>query len=88
MSKWELNNDNPMTGEGEYFPVAYPRSGDDRDISLNNKGAASSSDSIDASIALNTTGNVNVPRHTQAVDYEAGDDGIDDVNESREGEDE
>ena len=39
--KWVLNNDNPMTNEGEHTPVMYPRSEADRAITNNNKGGAS-----------------------------------------------
>lgn len=62
-------------GEGNTnTPVQYPRSGDDRDISTMNKGAASQNDNIDAAVATNSTGNSNVPRHADTpIDYEAND---------------
>lgn len=71
---------NPSS-EAYNTPVKYPRSGEDRDIGLMNKGGASQSDSIDNSVALNNTGNVNVPRHADTpIDYLSdGDSDLDDA---------
>lgn len=72
--KWELAEEQTSAqGDGyDCTPVAYPRTRADRSISYNNKGGASVQDDIDAAVALDTTGNINVPRHTQPVNYKVG----------------
>lgn len=55
---------------GEFTPVQYPRSGDERGISIQYKGGASQGDNINDAAATNSTGNVNVPRHADTpIDY-------------------
>lgn len=72
--KWELAEEQPSAMGAGYdcSPVQYPRSGDARSLSVENKGAASVADNINAAVALDSTGNVNVPRHTQDVNYKVG----------------
>ena len=78
ITDWEIDErgaaPSVMTNAGaEYTPVKYPRSGDDRGIETSNKGGASQADVIDASVAANTTGNINVERHADTpIDYTQG----------------
>jgi len=74
IGEWSVETGGTLGQGGEFTPVQYPRSGDDRDISTQFKGAASLSDSIDNAVATNTDGNTSVPRHADTpIDYEAED---------------
>lgn len=73
--KWELAEEQPSAqgSGGEYSPVLYPRSNENRGQSDdNNKGGASRNDSLAADRVSNTTGYGQSPRSTQDVDYEVG----------------
>lgn len=59
-------------GSEDNAPVQYPRSDLNRGQSDNNKGAASRGDNVLDAVALNTTGNINVPGSTADVDYKVG----------------
>lgn len=61
-------------GEGSdgITPVLYPRSDLNRGQSDNNKGNASTSDNVLNAVALNNTGDINVPRNTADVNYKVG----------------
>lgn len=71
--KWEIENGGTLGTGGEYTPVEYPRSNENRGQSDdNNKGAASRTDSIAGDRQLNTTGNEQSPADRIPVDYEVG----------------
>lgn len=87
MSKWQLE-ENGTLGEGHNLsPVAFPRTDENRgQVSHSNKGAASRTDKIMDAVAIDTTGNENVPRRDAEVNYKAGpypvvDDGTEGVDE-------
>lgn len=70
--KWELEEGGTL-GEGyECAPVQYPRSDLNRGQSDNNKGGASQDGDVLAAVALNTTGNINVPRREGDVQNDVG----------------
>lgn len=70
---FEVVSNGDLGAGGEFTPVQYPRSGDERDIGIQYKGAASQGDNINDAIATNTTGDVNVPRHAdEPIDYAYG----------------
>ncbi len=88
MAKWELETNSSILGTGgKYMPVEFPRSDINRgQMSNSNKGAASRTDIVLDSVALNTDGNTNVPRRDAMVKYDAGpypcvDDGTEGVDE-------
>lgn len=69
---WTVETGNVLGEGGEYTPVQYPRSGDDRNVGIQYKGAASQGDDINAAVAKNNTGNVNVPRHADVpINYDS-----------------
>lgn len=70
--KWELENGGTLGQGSDSTPVLYPRSDLNRGQSDNNKGNASTSDNVLDAVALDNTGNVNVPRNTADVNYEVG----------------
>jgi hypothetical protein len=73
ITQWEVEDSGTLGVGAEYTPVEYPRSDVNRgQVSNSNKGAASRTDIVLDSVALNDTGNVNVPRRDASVKYDAG----------------
>jgi len=70
--KWELETGGTLGDGYECQPVQFPRSDLNRGQSDNNKGAASKADNVLDAVALNDTGNVNVPRREGDVQYDVG----------------
>ncbi len=73
MAHWELETAGTLGDAYEGMPVEYPRSDINRgQVSNSNKGAASRTDIVLDAVAMNDTGNVNVPRRDATVNYAAG----------------
>lgn len=73
MAKWQVEENGTLGEPYEGMPVMYPRTDVNRgQVSNSNKGAASRNDIPLDAVAVNTTGNINVPRRDAEVVYEAG----------------
>lgn len=71
--KWELETNGTLGQGGEYIPVQYPRSNENRGQSDDmNKGGASRTDSIATDRVRNTDGNGESAMQPMDVDYGVG----------------